>query len=110
MSFSPVYRRWELGIGYQDTTIEGLARSYFRRGLLLTGFVLALLLVGIFLTLRVAAREVRLAQAKTTFVSNVSHELKTPLALIRLFAETLELDRVKSPEKAHEYYRIIHHE
>jgi signal transduction histidine kinase len=52
----------------------------------------------------------KLAQAKSTFVSNVSHELKTPLALIRLFAETLELGRVKNAEKAREYYRIINQE
>src|SRR5205085_7663870 len=60
ISFSPVFRKWELGLGYQDTTIEGLARSQFRNSLLLTGFVLALLLIGILLTLRAATREVRL--------------------------------------------------
>jgi signal transduction histidine kinase len=43
-------------------------------------------------------------------VANVSHELKTPLALIRLFAETLELGRVPSEEKAHQYYRVINKE
>jgi signal transduction histidine kinase len=53
---------------------------------------------------------VKLAEAKSAFVSNVSHELKTPLSLIRLFGETLESGRVVSPEKAHEYYRIIHNE
>src|SRR6185295_8144859 len=41
---------------------------------------------------------------------NVSHELKTPLALIRLFAETLELGRVQNPEKATQYYRVINKE
>lgn len=108
--FGPVYSKWELGAGYQGTTIEALAKDQFKKSLILTGLVLSLLILGLILTLRAATREMRLAQAKTTFVSNVSHELKTPLALIRLFAETLELDRVKSQEKAHEYYRIIHHE
>jgi signal transduction histidine kinase len=77
---------------------------------MLTLFVLSLLIIGIILTLRATAREMKLAQAKSTFVSNVSHELKTPLALIRLFAETLELGRVKSGDKAKEYYRIINNE
>jgi signal transduction histidine kinase len=36
--------------------------------------------------------------------------LKTPLALIQLFAETLELGRLKSTERAQEYYRIINSE
>src|SRR4029453_11819096 len=35
---------------------------------------------------------------------------KTPLALIQLFAETLELGRLKNTERAHEYYRIINSE
>ena len=110
LPFTPAFPKWELAIGYSDTTIEALARSNFRRSLLLTLCVLALLLCGMLFTLRVAARELKLAEAKSTFVSNVSHELKTPLALIRLFAETLELGRVKNEEKAQEYYRIINHE
>jgi signal transduction histidine kinase len=52
-------------------------------------------------------RQLALAQLKNDFVANVSHELKTPLALIRLFGETLMTGRVHSQEKAHEYYGII---
>jgi len=106
----PAFPRWSLAVGYKNTTIEALAKDNFKKNLMLTLFVLLLLILGITLTLRATAREMKLAQAKSTFVSNVSHELKTPLALIRLFAETLELGRVKSTEKAQEYYRIINNE
>ena len=109
-SFAPIFPRWKLELGYKNTTIESLARSNFQKSLTLTLMLVALLVTGIILTLRATAREMRLAQSKSTFVSNVSHELKTPLALIRLFAETLELGRVKNDEKAHEYYRIINNE
>ena len=44
---------------------------------------------------------------KTEFVANVSHELKTPLALIRMFAETLQLGRVSDQEQRSKYYGII---
>jgi signal transduction histidine kinase len=66
--------------------------------------------IGVFFVARAAAREVRLAELKSNFVSSVSHDLKTPLALIQLFAETLELGRLKSTERANEYYRIINSE
>jgi signal transduction histidine kinase len=62
------------------------------------------------LTIRATDREARLAQAKSNFVANVSHELKTPLSLLSLFSEILELGRVKNEEKRLEYYRIIRHE
>jgi signal transduction histidine kinase len=72
--------------------------------------LLALLAFSVFFVARAAAREVRVAEMKSNFVSSVSHDLKTPLALIQLFAETLELGRLKSTERAHEYYRIINSE
>ena len=73
--------------------------------------VLALAMgLGVFLVAGAAAREVRVAELKSNFVASVSHDLKTPLALIQLFAETLELGRVRTPERAMEYYRIINGE
>src|SRR5260370_3712315 len=66
--------------------------------------------LGVFFVVRAAAHELRVAEMKSTFVSSVSHDLKTPLALIQLFAETLELGRLKNTDRAHEYYRIINSE
>ena len=55
-------------------------------------------------------RERQLIQLKADFIGNVSHELKTPLALIRMFSEILTTGRVKNDESKLEYYRIIHKE
>src|SRR6476620_1272689 len=66
--------------------------------------------LSVFFVVRAAAREVKFAELKSNFVSSVSHDLKTPLALIQLFAETLELGRLKNTERAQEYYRIINSE
>jgi len=52
-------------------------------------------------------RQVRLAQQKTDFVSNVSHELKTPLTSIRMFADLLAEKRVPDEERQTTYLRII---
>jgi len=46
--------------------------------------------LGLFATIRGAAKERELARLKSDFVSTVSHELKTPLTSIRMFAEMLQ--------------------
>src|SRR2546422_3003756 len=43
-------------------------------------------------------QEAEMAQLKSDFVANVSHDLKTPLSVIRMFGETLELGRL--PDEA----------
>ena len=75
------------------------------------GLMIATLLVAIgvggwllFTNLR---RELMLARQKTDFVSNVSHELKTPLTSIRMFSELLAEGRVSEPAKQKTYLHII---
>jgi signal transduction histidine kinase len=109
-AFSRPFPQWSMGIGLKETTIGALARSNFKKTLLLTLLVLSVLVFGIVQILRATAREAKLAQAKSDFVSNVSHELKTPLTMIRLFAEILSRGRVKNPEKAQDYYQIMENE
>lgn len=52
-------------------------------------------------------RQLRLNEMKSNFVSSVSHELRAPIASVRLMAEGLEGGRVQSPEKQREYFRFI---
>ncbi len=106
----PLVPLWTFAGRHQGATIDSLAQEQFRRALALSGLVLCLLVLAIALSLRAIAREAKLAELKAGFVSNVSHEMKTPLSLIRVFAETLELGRVTDPSKLHEYYRVIHNE
>lgn len=52
-------------------------------------------------------RERRHAQARQDFVTRASHELRTPVARIRMFAETLLLDRVRTPQERHEALQAV---
>jgi signal transduction histidine kinase len=69
--------------------LDDVIRSRSRRHLVLTGGLAALLAIGLLATIRAAARERELARLQSHFVSTVSHELKTPLTSIRMFAEML---------------------
>lgn len=68
--------------------------------------VLAILAAGTLL-LRQARRSEEEAALKTSFVANVSHELKTPLTTIRLYAELLAQGRVREEAKRADYLATI---
>jgi signal transduction histidine kinase len=101
---------WRVRTSFGVQTIPEIVTANTRPQMALM-IVLALIMAGgVFFVASAAAREVRVAELKSNFVASVSHDLKTPLALIQLFAETLELGRVRNPERTQEYYRIINTE
>jgi two-component system phosphate regulon sensor histidine kinase PhoR len=67
----------------------------------------AVIVLGVATILLAAERERRISALKSDFVANVSHELKTPLALVRMFGEMLQSGRVASEEKRQQYLDII---
>jgi len=70
-------------------------------GLMVTGLVLALVLLG---------RQARLSKLQLDFVSKVSHELRTPLTSIRMFVETLQMQRTRDPEETELCLDVLHKE
>jgi two-component system phosphate regulon sensor histidine kinase PhoR len=77
-------------------------------------FFITLSMTTIFFSLAIIyvgwQRDRQLRQLKENFIGNVSHELKTPLSLIRMFSEILVTGRIRNEDKKLEYYRIIHNE
>jgi signal transduction histidine kinase len=64
-------------------------------------------LIGLLAAWRAFHRQLRLAEMKSNFVSSVSHELRAPIASVRLMAESLERGKVHEPEKQNEYFHFI---
>jgi len=90
---------------------ENLVEVYITRTSWIYGIAITLLLggliLGVLLIIKDVYREKYLSQLRSEFVSNVTHELKTPLTSIYMFAESILLDRVKTRSEQKEYLGII---
>ena len=107
-----VLPHWQVRCSYFPDLVAG--RSYGRSivvfGGLLVAIFVASILAGGSLLLWQAQRNAEEAMQKTSFVSNVSHELKTPLTSIRMYAELLGSGKVKERAKEGKYLSIIESE
>jgi two-component system phosphate regulon sensor histidine kinase PhoR len=83
----------DLRISFPDGFPVGGAEVSPQRSLwgLSVTLVALLTLLGAYLLWRDMRREAHIAELRTQFVSSVSHELKTPLTSIRMFAELLQM-------------------
>jgi len=108
MSLAPYLPHWQVAVFFTDPGGSAMAGRGFviLTGLLLAIFLAAIILGGALLTWQ-AHRNMIDARQKTSFVSNVSHELKTPLTSIRMYAELLSGNRIKEPEKRKKYIQVI---
>ncbi|MDC7223832.1 MAG: HAMP domain-containing sensor histidine kinase [Spirochaetales bacterium] len=67
----------------------------------------ALLLTAMVITFRLSSRQLKDVQERVGFVTNVTHELKTPLTSIRLYSEMLSLSPGSDPERVKKYSGYI---
>ncbi|HXI71810.1 MAG TPA: ATP-binding protein [Verrucomicrobiae bacterium] len=92
------------------TSREQMLSSGRRRAglfmLLIVGTLFAAVM-GLLAAWRAFRRQLQLNEMKSNFVSSVSHELRAPIASVRLMAENLERGKISGPEKQHEYFHFI---
>ena len=77
------------------------------RWLLLMSASALLLVLGALTFNRSFLHQVGITKLRTHLLSNISHELKTPLSLIRLYTETLEAGRARDEEERKKFLSII---
>ena len=109
--FSPQFDGWKVALfDPGGRTLEQLTGKEKQLYMILFAGIIAVMLIGIILIVRTVMHETEVSRLKSEFVSNVSHELKTPLALIRMFGETLDSGIVTDEDKRKKFYSIIRKE
>ena len=99
---------WKLIIfKMKDSEVIALGRRKLALLYTLVGFSLAMLLIGSFSALQGLKNERKMVRMKSNFLSAVSHELKTPLTAIRMFAEILESGKQTQEDKRKRYATLI---
>ncbi|HET6415332.1 MAG TPA: HAMP domain-containing sensor histidine kinase [Polyangiales bacterium] len=100
--------RWRLQVApRQAARLQARGRSRMQGELTLPIMSFAIILLSAIFFIYAAEKERRLNQLKSELMANVSHELKTPLSVVRMFADMLRSGRVPSDARRLEYLDII---
>ena len=106
--FPTTLYRWRLQVApRQAARLQARGRSQMRGEVTLPLMSFAIILLSAIFFIYAAEKERRLNQLKSELMANVSHELKTPLSVVRMFADMLRSGRVPSEERRVEYLDII---
>ncbi|MBT4398589.1 MAG: tetratricopeptide repeat protein, partial [Bacteroidetes bacterium] len=104
INFPVGYPPWRLQIDKQDlATWERLFKTSQGVLLLVFVFIFLLMIAGLVFMLYTLNQQMRLNKMKSHFISNVSHEFKTPLTSIRHMTEIMHLKRIDSEDRKEEY-------
>jgi signal transduction histidine kinase len=105
-----IFPGWRVRITYADPSGFAWSKRILTLQSVLLALALALVVLGTLFTIRFSLRQMELSRLKSHFVSNITHELKTPLAAIRLYTETLQQGRVRDRAESNRFLGIIHKE
>jgi signal transduction histidine kinase len=99
-----------LGVGWVLVSIAaalGSENAAFYYALLGVGVaLLVLVLVGVIVYLALTVKAIALSQRQSNFIDSVTHELKSPLASLKLYLQTLTR-RPVSPEQQADFHRFM---
>ena len=66
----------------------------------------SVILCGIAAYMVIAVKEIRLNQRQSNFVDSVTHELKSPIASLQLYLETLQMRHLEEAQRVH-FYEVM---
>lgn len=106
IAISPLLPHWSIAVFVQEKGVVATRGFLYISWILLGIFLVSIISGGALLT-RLTLKNMKDARQKTSFVSSVSHELKTPLTSIRMYAELLQSKRITDPGKTEHYLSVM---
>ena len=109
-NFPDLLNNWNLKATFTENPALLASRASLIRNLTVLGGAVLLLIGALVFMFLTAQRERKLAQRQAGFLANVTHELKTPLAVMQAAGENLSDGRVNDSRRLASYGKHIHSE
>ena len=106
-SFPEMLNNWNMKAAFMESPLVAAANASLIRNLTALGVAVFLLIGALVFMFITAQKERELALRQAGFLANVTHELKTPLAVMQAAGENLADGRVKNEERLRAYGKHI---
>jgi signal transduction histidine kinase len=108
--FPDLMDNWNLKVSFDEGSAVIASKSNLTRNLIVLSGGVLLLITSVVIIFRMSQKEKALADRQSAFLANVTHELKTPLAVMQAAGENLADGRVQDPNRLRSYGEHIHTE
>ena len=105
-----MFDTWNIKIAFTDNTVAAAYNDTLIKNMIVLGFAVLFLVSAFLFMFFTAQRERALSQRQAGFLANVTHELKTPLAVMQAAGENISDGRVKDPVRLKQYGDHIYSE